>query len=86
MELKVYAVYDSALEAFTQPSFFPGKGVAFRAFQDEVNRPDSKIAKHPEHYTLFELGTFDDVKGVFVSHTAPVVVISAKEVLPGAKS
>ena len=34
--------------------------MALRAFEDQVNNPESQIASHPEQFTLFRIGTYDD--------------------------
>lgn len=66
---KVCAVFDSAVQTFGQPFFVPAVGAATRSFSDEVNRKaaDNALAAHPEDYTLYELGEFDDVTGEFHS-------------------
>lgn len=53
---KIFAVYDSKVEAFMQPFFMPAKGAAIRAFTDLVNSKDHSFSKYAEDYTLFELG------------------------------
>lgn len=66
---QVVAVKDSAAETFGQPFFVSAVGAAVRSFQDEVNRSaaDNPVYQHPEHFSLWRLGTFDDVSGEFVS-------------------
>lgn len=63
---KVCVVYDSVSEAYMRPFFAPATGAAIRSFTDEVNsgNADSIVAMHPADYTLFELGEWDDEKGV----------------------
>ena len=60
---KIYTVYDSKLEAYMQPFFMQSKGQAVRAFTDSVNDPSTQFNKHPEDFTLFELGEYDDSTG-----------------------
>lgn len=64
MLLRCFAVWDVKAEAFMRPFFAVTAGSAIRGFSDAVNAPDSEIAKHPEDYTLFEVGTFDDHSGL----------------------
>jgi len=63
----VVAVKDRALDAFGRPFFTPTVGVAMRSFQDELNRQaeDNAMAKHPDDYDLFQLGTWDEETGEF---------------------
>lgn len=60
MELKIFSVYDSKVEAYLTPFFFPSRGHALRHFGDLANDPSSLLCKHAADFTLFELGHFDD--------------------------
>ena len=68
MKLKVYSVYDQAAKAFTQPFYLHNDGLAVRSFQDNVNHQDSQISKHPDQFTLFLIGEFNDVDGTITCH------------------
>lgn len=63
MMQKIFTVYDSKLEAYMQPFFMSSKGQAIRAFTDTVNDPSTQFNKHPEDFTLFEIGEYDDQSG-----------------------
>lgn len=64
MKTNVYAVYDSAIKSFMAPFFMQTDGQAIRAFSDTVNAvPPTLVSKHPEQFTLYNLGTFDDESG-----------------------
>lgn len=65
----VCAVKDTAIDAFMRPFFVPAPGAAVRSFRDEVNRSaaDNEMFKHASDYHLYELGSFDDATGAFVS-------------------
>lgn len=65
MKLTVCAIRDSAVDAYMRPFFVPSTAVAVRIFRDEVLRPESEMFKHPEDYTLWELGAFEEESGVF---------------------
>lgn len=60
--MKMFSVYDSKTEAYMRPFFADATGSAIRSFSDEVNsqNKDSLVASHPEDFTLFELGHFND--------------------------
>lgn len=68
--LKVFAVYDSAAGAHVHLFVLSSRGLAKREFSAMANDPKTKIGQHPDDYTLFELGTYDDVSGVIVMHDA----------------
>lgn len=57
---KIFTVYDSKAEAFLSPFLFSSTGQALRAFADSVADSNHQFARHPEDFTLFELGTYDD--------------------------
>jgi len=60
MILKAFAIYDEKAKSYLPPFFLPEEGVAIRTFSDCVNANDHQFAAHPQDYTLFRLGTFDD--------------------------
>ncbi|MBT7660362.1 MAG: nonstructural protein [Bacteroidetes bacterium] len=57
---KLFTVYDSKAENYSNPVYLASTGLAVRTFSDSVQDPESPFAKHPADYTLFELGTYDD--------------------------
>jgi hypothetical protein len=64
MILNIYAVRDSAVEAFLQPFFSPTDGAAIRSLTEAVNDPKHPFATGPQYYALYHLGSFDDSNGV----------------------
>lgn len=81
MELKICAVRDVKSEAYGAPIVTQSVGVAIRSFDDEVNRKDERndMYNHSEDFTLYLLGTFDNVTGEIKSHP-PKVLIAADQV------
>lgn len=63
--MKVFSVYDLKSESFEAPFFSPAVGAAVRMFADAVNDPQTRLAKHPADYQLFEVASYDDAVGVF---------------------
>jgi len=70
MKVIVVAVFDRALGGFNRPFYVQARGLALRSFQDELNRPDSELAKHPADYELWQLGTWDEESGEFEGYKA----------------
>lgn len=81
MRLEIVAIFDQALGAFTRPAFVPSLGVAVRGFQDEVNRADGEMMRHPNDYSLHHLGVYDDTTGQFELLDVPLRLATAKSVL-----
>lgn len=61
------SVLDLATETFARPFVVHHPRQAVRSFSDEVNNPESEIAKHAEDYELWSIGTFDDSNGAIES-------------------
>lgn len=64
-KLVVCSVFDSCAQVFGTPMFFRSKGEALRSWDEECNRAESVVAKHPEDFSLMEIGTYDDSTGMF---------------------
>lgn len=72
MIFKVFTVFDSKVEAYLQPFFMPAKGAAIRAFTEIVCDVNHAFGKHPEDYTLFEIGSFDDSNAKLDMYPTPL--------------
>ena len=70
--LKVFSVYDSKIKAYMQPFFMQHAGQALRSWENLVNDGQSTVSQHPGDFTLMEIGTFDDEKGVLESYQAAI--------------
>lgn len=64
MKTKMFCVYDSKALIFGVPFFMPKEQMAIRAFSDLVNDPSTLVSKHPEDFSLFYVGDFDDENGL----------------------
>lgn len=78
----VFSVRDTCVEAWLLPMFFQNRAAAVRALGDAVNRPkeDNQFYQHPEHYQLYEIGTFDDESGS-MSPIVPVFVVDCQSLV-----
>lgn len=65
--LAIYSIHDKKMESFNRPFFMPADGAAIRAFQDEVNNKDSELSKHPEDYSLWAIGIFEEDIGAITA-------------------
>ena len=79
---KVFTVYDTATGSYMRPFFDVARGAALRGFADIVSDTNSAIGKHPQDFTLFEIGEFDYGTGKFTTYDAPVSLGCAIEFLP----
>lgn len=72
MRAKLFSVYDSKITSYLTPFTMNARGAALRAWEDLVNDPKTQFCKHAADYTLFELGEWDDEKGIVLNHPAPI--------------
>ncbi len=83
MRLIAFSVFDSKAEAFLRPFFTETVGLATRAISDAANDTTSEMHRHAEDYTLFQVGHFDQDKGVLepldLGPKVVVTMISLKE-------
>lgn len=84
MRYVVVSIYDRAVGAYSRPAYVRSEGEAIRVFSDEVNKSggDNPMAAHPDHFTLFFLGHFDDEFGKFSapSSGSPTELVSAERI------
>jgi len=63
MKLNAYTIYDVASGTYMRPFFAQADGMAVRSFKDIANDPQHDIGAHPEDYTLFRVGDFNERTG-----------------------
>ena len=63
MKLNAYTIYDVASGIYMRPFFTQADGQAKRSFADISNDENHEIGKHPEDYTLYRIGNFDERGG-----------------------
>ena len=83
MTKTICSIYDCKAEFWSSPMMFQSRASAVRSFTDVVNDSSSDFFKHPEDYTLFAVGTFDEASGEIIPEVAPVslaVGINVKEI------
>lgn len=79
MITKIFTIWDAKSESYGQPFSRLTKGIAIRDFGDDVNRSDNHISKHPEDYSLFEIGEYDDSTATYTNLENKVPLGSAME-------
>lgn len=76
MEL-IIALYDSKTELYSTPVYAKTTGQAQRDLQEAVNGADGIIAKYPEDYRLYCLGTYNNETGEIIPLTPPKFIVDA---------
>ena len=74
MKVNLYAIYDRASGVYDGP--FPGisDGAMIREFGDQVKNTDSKMGKHPDDFTLFRVGNWNDGTGELIDQVSEKLI------------
>lgn len=83
MRYVICSVRDSKSEAYGRPFFVQATGVALRSFEDEINGKGEQnyMSRHPEDYSLFLLGHFNDHDGTFSPQNPPQLLCVGDQVV-----
>lgn len=76
MTKKVFSIRDNRTSAYLPPFYMHSRGEAERALAETMEDHRHPFAKYTADYTLFELGTFDEIEGQFTNSVAPILVKS----------
>lgn len=82
MKSKVYSIFDSKTACFSKPWCHISDASAIREFSDAVNdnrNPNNQYFNHPEDFSLFFVGEFDDLVGHMESSN-PISLVTAASV------
>ncbi len=77
--MKIFTVYDSKAKAYLTPFFIKTTGEALRQFTDIVNNKEHYFSQHPEDYSLFEIGTYDEQLGQVKQYDSNLMLANATE-------
>ncbi len=64
MKLNIYTIFDTASGLYMRPFYQQSDGAAVRSFKDIAIDADHEVGKHPEDYSLFRIGVYDDNNAV----------------------
>ncbi len=60
MKMNIYAIFDTASGTYWKPIYARSDEEIKRSFKGAADNAESDIGAHPEDYSIFRLGTFDD--------------------------
>lgn len=81
MQLKIFSIYDTKAEWYSQPFFARANGEALRSFINIINDKKHPIGQHPQDYALFEIGLWDDQTAKIEMLKAPIALGNGIEFL-----
>lgn len=73
MTTQMFAVYDAKAEQYLAPFNANTAGLAERLFGDMVNTDGHQFNRHPEDYTLYQIGTWESTSGELKSSEVSVI-------------
>lgn len=76
----LYAIKD-AKSTFMPCNADLNDACAIRNFEHAVRQPDSLLRSHPNDYSLFKVGTYDNVGGYIEPIVPPVMLCDAAQCL-----
>lgn len=79
MKLNAYCIFDTAAGIYQRPFFVGADGEATRVFVDLVGEVDHPIGRHPKDYSVFRMGSFNDVSGELVGDTTRECLMNGME-------
>lgn len=79
MKNVIYSLYDVKACIYNKPFFEVSDGVAIRNVMSAAEDPNSMLKKHPEDFSLFRLGVYDDSNGTFVLDDRPQLVYALSQ-------
>lgn len=79
MKIQVFSVFDAKQGIYGQPNLLLNRATAERAFMQSVLDPQSNIAQHPEDFTVFHIGEYDDETAKFTNLPTPEPIGTALE-------
>lgn len=79
MKIQFFAIYDEKACAYMCPLKEQNKLTALRAFSLTCEKQDTMFYQHPEDFSIFYVGDFDDNTGIFTSLEKPELLAKATE-------
>lgn len=84
MELQLYSVYDKKTQVFSPPMTFHNDEHAQRDLRNEITSKGGMLAKYPEDYELYRVGSWNDYNGKLEAVT-PTILVCRVDTLIGAE-
>lgn len=78
MVQKIFAIYDRKSQIYRFPNFYRNEGQAARSLLQACTDLQTEIGRFPADFELYELGSWDDERGILYSIEKPIFVVSAQ--------
>jgi len=77
----IYSIQDSKTGIFCRPFIMQTEAAAMRDFAHAANSPDNDVGRYPTDFTIFRLGSFDDLTGRITVEPSPVALALASSLV-----
>jgi len=77
----MFAIYDSKAKIYNTPFALLNEDVARRAALDLLADTTTQVSNHPQDFTMFYLGTYDDEQALFDLTDTPINVFRFHELV-----
>lgn len=81
MQVNLYSVKDGIADFYGAPFTSPNETAAIRSVESMVRKGQGTIGEYPEHFQVYEVGTWNDAKGIIEGH-APQLVCDCGSMRP----
>lgn len=72
---KLFTVYDEKVNSYGSPFVASSDGEASRMLSDAIDDPNSLIARHPEDFSLYCVGEYNELSGIVTAYDAPQFIV-----------
>lgn len=76
MKNLLFTIRDSAAEYYQDPVFARTRAEILRSLMMAMRDEKNPLSVHAEHFSLFELGSFDPVTAAVELHKSPQLVVN----------
>jgi len=83
MNLNIYTIKDAKAGTYAQPFYSVNNTTAIRSFTVSVKDPQNPLSAYPEDFSLWHLGTYNDITGKLVGNDPEFVANTAQQVEEG---
>lgn len=77
MKAHIYSIFDSCAGVYQKPFVGQSDGEVIRSFGDIAKDESHPIGQHPEHYSLWRIGSFNDADGQVIADEHRECIITA---------
>lgn len=78
--MRVFSVFDGKAAIYSTPIFQHTDAMASRAFLDACSDKETPVGRHPEDYTLYYIGEWDEFLGKLTGGPPRAVVTGVGQV------